>query len=33
MKLINGHIVAVAAYPVLVRTGELLPGRIATNGW
>jgi len=32
MKRINGHIVAAAAYPVLERTGELLPSRIATNG-
>jgi phosphate:Na+ symporter len=32
MKLINGHLVAAAAYPVLERTGELLPSRIATNG-
>lgn len=31
MKLINGHIVAAAAYPVLERTGELLSSRIATN--
>lgn len=31
MKLINSHIVAAAAYPVLERTGELLPSRIA-NG-
>jgi phosphate:Na+ symporter len=32
MKVINGHIVAAAAYPVLERTGELLPSRIATSG-
>jgi phosphate:Na+ symporter len=31
MKLINGHIVAAAAYPVLQRAGELLQSRIATN--
>jgi phosphate:Na+ symporter len=31
MKLVNIHIVAAAAYPVLERTGELLPSRIATN--
>jgi phosphate:Na+ symporter len=31
MKLVNSHIVAAAAYPVLERTGELLPSRIATN--
>lgn len=31
MKLVNGHIVAAAAYPVLERSGELLPTRIATN--
>lgn len=31
MKLVNGHIVAASAYPVLERTGELLPTRIATN--
>lgn len=31
MKLINGHIVAAAAYPVLERAGELLQSRIATN--
>jgi len=31
MKLINGHIVAAAAYPVLERTGELLPSRIAED--
>ncbi|MFK8253970.1 Na/Pi cotransporter family protein [Ancylobacter terrae] len=29
MKLINSHIVAAAAYPVLERTGELLPSRRA----
>lgn len=32
MKLVNSHIVAAAAYPVLERTGELLPSRIVTNG-
>ncbi len=32
MKLVNSHIVAAAAYPVLERTGELLPSRHATNG-
>ncbi|ACK50738.1 Na/Pi-cotransporter II-related protein [Methylocella silvestris BL2] len=32
MKLINSHIVAAAAYPVLERTGDLLPSRLATNG-
>jgi phosphate:Na+ symporter len=31
MKLVNGHIVAAAAYPVLERAGELLHSRIATN--
>ena len=31
MKLVNGHIVAAAAYPVLQRAGELLQSRIATN--
>ena len=30
MKLVNGHIVAAAAYPALERSGELLPSRIAT---
>jgi len=29
LKLINSHIVAAAAYPVLERTGELLPSRLA----
>lgn len=29
MKLINSHIVAAAAYPVLERTGQLLPMRLA----
>ena len=29
MKLVNGHIVAAAAYPVLERAGKLLPSRIA----
>jgi phosphate:Na+ symporter len=28
IKLINSHIVAAAAYPVLERTGELLPSRV-----
>ncbi len=32
MKLINSHLVAAAAYPVLERTGALLPTRIAMNG-
>ena len=32
MKLINSHIVAAAACPVLERTGELLPSRHASNG-
>ncbi|SIT40819.1 Na/Pi-cotransporter II-related protein [Paraburkholderia piptadeniae] len=31
LKLINSHIVAAAAYPVLERTGALLPSRIAEN--
>ncbi|MEM5386725.1 Na/Pi cotransporter family protein [Paraburkholderia phymatum] len=31
LKLINSHIVAAAAYPVLERTGALLPSRIAAN--
>ncbi len=31
LKAINGHIVAASAYPVLERTGELLPSRRATN--
>jgi len=31
MKLVNSHIVAAAAYPVLERTGELLPSRIARS--
>ena len=31
MKLINGHIVAAAAYPVLECTGELLPSCIAST--
>lgn len=31
MKLINSHIVAAAAYPILERSGELLPSRIARN--
>lgn len=29
MKRVNGHIVAAAAYPVLERSGELLPSRVA----
>jgi phosphate:Na+ symporter len=32
MKLINSHIVAAAAYPVLDRAGVLLPTRIAAPG-
>jgi phosphate:Na+ symporter len=32
MKLVNSHIVAAAAYPVLERTGELLSSRIASGG-
>jgi phosphate:Na+ symporter len=32
MKLVNSHLVAAAAYPVLERSGELLPSRIATTG-
>lgn len=32
VKLVNSHIVAAAAYPVLERSGELLPSRIATSG-
>jgi phosphate:Na+ symporter len=31
MKLINSHIVAAAAYPVLDRAGELLPSRLASG--
>jgi phosphate:Na+ symporter len=31
MKLINGHIVAAASYPVLERSGDLLPSHIATS--
>ena len=31
MKRVNGHIVAAAAYPVLERSGELLPSRV-TDG-
>jgi len=31
MKLINSHLVAAAAYPVLERTGELLPSRLASR--
>lgn len=30
MKLVNSHIVAAAAYPVLDRAGELLPSRLAS---
>lgn len=29
VKLVNSHLVAAAAYPVLERTGELLPSRLA----
>jgi len=32
IKLINSQIVASAAYPVLERSGELLPSRRAANG-
>jgi len=32
MKLVNSHLVAAAAYPVLERSGELLPSRITTTG-
>ena len=31
IKLINSHIVAAAAYPVLELSGDLLPSRIAAN--
>lgn len=31
MKAINSHMVAAAAYPVLKRTGELLPSRLAAG--
>lgn len=31
MKLVNSHLVASAAYPVLERTGELLPSRLAAR--
>ena len=31
MKLINSHIVAAAAYPILERAGQLLPSRIVTD--
>ena len=31
MKLINSHIVAAAAYPILEREGKLLPSRIAMD--
>jgi len=31
MKLVNSHIVAAAAYPVLDRVGELLPTRLAST--
>jgi phosphate:Na+ symporter len=31
LKLINSHIVAAAAYPVLERTGALLPSRLAAS--
>ena len=30
MKLVNSFVVAAAAYPVLDRTGQLLPSRIAS---
>ena len=29
IKLINSHLVAAAAYPILERSGELLPSRIS----
>jgi phosphate:Na+ symporter len=32
MKLLNSHIVAAAAYPVLERSGALLPSRIISRG-
>jgi phosphate:Na+ symporter len=32
IKLVNSHIVAAAAYPVLERVGELLPSRIIPTG-
>jgi phosphate:Na+ symporter len=32
IKLVNSHIVAAAAYPVLERAGELLPSRIMPTG-
>ena len=32
MKMVNSHIVAAAAYPVLDRVGELLPTRLASFG-
>jgi phosphate:Na+ symporter len=32
LKSVNSHIVAAAAYPVLERTGELLPGRLRADG-
>ncbi len=32
MKMINSHIVSAAAYPVLERTGDLLPTRLASSG-
>lgn len=32
VKLVNSHLVAAAAYPVLERSGELLPSRIAKIG-
>jgi phosphate:Na+ symporter len=31
MKLINSHIVAAAAYPILERQGKLLASRIVTD--
>jgi phosphate:Na+ symporter len=33
MKLVNGYLVAAAAYPVLERAGKLLPSRIAEDAW
>jgi phosphate:Na+ symporter len=32
MKQVNSHIIAAAAYPVLERSGDLLPSRIAGSG-
>jgi len=31
LKLVNAHIVAAAAYPVLERTGELLDSRLSAD--